>query len=165
MLAGDADRERAADVLKAAYAEGRLRKPEYDDRVGRVMAARTLAELHQLTGDVPHGPGPGPVGPPVAHPATAPGPSWVPGHGLVPPGYGPGYGPPPRPVNAASTGALICGLLVPFTCGASGVPAVILGHKARAEIRRSGERGDGSAVTGLAMGWLGFVLLLLVLVL
>ncbi|MGW7517202.1 DUF1707 and DUF4190 domain-containing protein [Streptomyces sp. NPDC054796] len=159
MLAGDADRERAADVLKAAYAEGRLTKPEYDHRLGRAMAARTLAELHQLTGDVPHGPGPG-AGPPTVYPrpGTAP-------YGYGPPGpYGP-WGPAPRPVNAASTGALICGLLVPFTCGASGVPAVILGHKARAEIRRTGERGDGSAVTGLAMGWLGFALILLVLVL
>ena len=30
MLAGNADRERAGDVLRAAFAEGRLTKDEYD---------------------------------------------------------------------------------------------------------------------------------------
>lgn len=45
---------------------------------------------------------------------------------------------------------------------------MILGHKARAEIRRSGERGDGQAVAGLVLGWLSiggwaFFLLLMML--
>ena len=45
---------------------------------------------------------------------------------------------------------------------------MILGHKARAEIRRSGERGDGQALTGLILGWLaigGWALFLLVFIL
>jgi hypothetical protein len=39
-LAANADRERAVDVLKAGFAEGRLTKAEHDDRVARVYAAR-----------------------------------------------------------------------------------------------------------------------------
>jgi hypothetical protein len=67
------------------------------------------------------------------------------------------------PNNGAAIGSLVCGLLAPVTMGFTGVPAVILGHKARAEIRRTGERGDGLAVAGLALGWIGvcFVLLFL----
>jgi hypothetical protein len=35
------------------------------------------------------------------------------------------------------------------------VPAVILGHVARANIKRTGERGDGLAIAGLVLGYLG----------
>lgn len=51
-----ADRERAIDVLKAAFAEGRLDQDEYAERVGRVYASRTYAELAVLTADLPAGP-------------------------------------------------------------------------------------------------------------
>src|ERR1700749_5145708 len=33
------------------------------------------------------------------------------------------------------------------------LPAGILGHKARGQIRRTGEKGNGMAVTGLVIGW------------
>lgn len=56
MRAAHADRERAIDVLKAAFAEGRLDKDEYDGRVGQVYASRTYAELATLTADLPAGP-------------------------------------------------------------------------------------------------------------
>jgi hypothetical protein len=56
LRAGHADRERAIDVLKAAFAEGRLDQEEYTDRVGRVHAARTYSELTGLTADLPVGP-------------------------------------------------------------------------------------------------------------
>ncbi len=36
MLAATADRERAIDVLKAGFAEGRLTQAEHDERVARV---------------------------------------------------------------------------------------------------------------------------------
>ena len=55
-LAANADRERAVDVLKAGFAEGRLTKAEHDDRVGRVYAARTYGELGSLVADLPAGP-------------------------------------------------------------------------------------------------------------
>jgi hypothetical protein len=56
MRAATADRERAIDVLKAAFAEGRLTQDEYTDRVGRVYASRTYGELGALTADLPAGP-------------------------------------------------------------------------------------------------------------
>jgi Domain of unknown function (DUF1707) len=51
-----ADRERAIDVLKAAFAEGRLDRDEYAERVGRVYSSRTYADLALLTADLPAGP-------------------------------------------------------------------------------------------------------------
>jgi hypothetical protein len=56
MRASHADRERAIDVLKAAFAEGRLDKDEYIERVGQVQASRSYADLAALTADVPAGP-------------------------------------------------------------------------------------------------------------
>jgi hypothetical protein len=55
MRASDADRDRVIDVLKAAFAEGRLARDEFDARVGHVLAARTYADLYALTWDIPHG--------------------------------------------------------------------------------------------------------------
>jgi hypothetical protein len=55
MLASTADRERALDVLKAGFAEGRLTQEEHDDRAGGVYSARTYADLAALTGDLPGG--------------------------------------------------------------------------------------------------------------
>lgn len=56
LRAGFADRERAIDVLKAAFAEGRINQDEYTDRVGMVHASRTYRELTALTADLPVGP-------------------------------------------------------------------------------------------------------------
>ncbi len=50
-----ADREQAADVLKAAFVQGRLTKDEFDLRVGQVFASRTYADLDALTADIPDG--------------------------------------------------------------------------------------------------------------
>ena len=55
MRAASADRERAVDVLKAGFAEGRLTQEEYNDRMGRAYAARTYGELTALTADLPAG--------------------------------------------------------------------------------------------------------------
>lgn len=40
-------------MLRAAAAEGRIDLPELDERLGRVYAARTYAELEPLTRDIP----------------------------------------------------------------------------------------------------------------
>jgi hypothetical protein len=56
MRAAHADRERAIDVLKAAFAEGRIDQDEYASRVGQVYSSRTYAELGALTADLPAGP-------------------------------------------------------------------------------------------------------------
>lgn len=56
MLASNADRERAVDVLRAGFAEGRLTQAEFEDRVERVQASRTYDQLAELTCDLPAGP-------------------------------------------------------------------------------------------------------------
>src|SRR5437899_9080818 len=53
MRASDADRERVAEVLRTAAAEGRLRLDELDERLATVYAARTYAELEPVTHDLP----------------------------------------------------------------------------------------------------------------
>jgi Domain of unknown function (DUF1707) len=49
------DRERAIEVLKAAFVQGRLSKDEFDLRVGQTLASRTYAELAAVTADIPAG--------------------------------------------------------------------------------------------------------------
>ena len=53
LRASDADRERVAEALREAYAEGRLTAEEHSDRVDSVYAAKTLGELVPLTRDLP----------------------------------------------------------------------------------------------------------------
>ncbi|MGW0830807.1 DUF1707 and DUF4190 domain-containing protein [Streptomyces prunicolor] len=153
MLAATADRERAVDVLRAGFAEGRLREDELEKRVARAYDARTVGELMLLVADLPQGPQVTPVlqGPP-------------PGFRPVPPTFL-----PPRvpPTNGKAVGSLVCGLLIVPTLGLTGIPAVILGHTARAEIQRTDENGDGLALTGLIFGWLavtGWALMLLLMI-
>jgi hypothetical protein len=62
--------------------------------------------------------------------------------------------PAPPPTNGKAVGSMVCGVLTTMTMGLTGIPAVILGHSARAEIRRSGEGGEGFAMAGLVLGWL-----------
>ena len=52
-LASDADRDRAAELLSTAFAEGRLTTGEHSARVRAAYAARTWQQLHALTADLP----------------------------------------------------------------------------------------------------------------
>ncbi|MFD7692254.1 DUF1707 and DUF4190 domain-containing protein [Streptomyces sp. NPDC059805] len=134
MLASHADRERAVDVLRAGFGEGRLEKPEFEQRVARAYAARTVGELALLVADLPQGPMPLPA-PVTPVPRT--------------------FLPYDRPrTNGKAVGSAVCGVLCLMSFGLAGIPAVVLGHSARAEIRRTGESGDGLALTGLVLGWL-----------
>lgn len=54
--ASDADRERAAGILRAAHAEGRLTEDELEARVAQALGSRTYAELAVVTADLPAGP-------------------------------------------------------------------------------------------------------------
>src|ERR1700734_3193079 len=56
MRSSSADRERGIDVLKAAFAEGRLTRDEFEERSGQVYRSQTYAELAALTADLPVGP-------------------------------------------------------------------------------------------------------------
>lgn len=51
--ASDADRDRTADILREALAEGRLTAEEHSERIDGVYAARTLGELEPLVRDLP----------------------------------------------------------------------------------------------------------------
>lgn len=64
--------------------------------------------------------------------------------------------------------SLVLGLLsLMCLCFLTGIPAVILGHLALREIRRSGGRvaGDGMAIVGLVIGYLSIAVSILMLVL
>jgi hypothetical protein len=61
-LASDADRERAVDVLKAAFVRGALTRDELTLRTGRALTARTYAGLAAITaGLTPGAPKPRPA--------------------------------------------------------------------------------------------------------
>jgi hypothetical protein len=58
LRASDADREQTAAVLRQAAAEGRLDLTELEERLERVFAAKTYADLAPLTADLPNAAGP-----------------------------------------------------------------------------------------------------------
>ena len=138
LRAATADRERAIDVLKAGFAEGRLTKDEYDARVSQAYAARTYGELAVVTADLPGG--------------QVVAPAW---HPVVP------VTPRTNPLAIAS---LVCGLAQPFL-GLTTIPAIVLGYMARGQIRRTGEDGNGLATAGLVLGWIGISVVVLAIVL
>ena len=51
--ASDAERDQAAEILRAGYAEGRLDRDELDERLAAAYAAKTRADLRELTSDLP----------------------------------------------------------------------------------------------------------------
>jgi Domain of unknown function (DUF1707)/Domain of unknown function (DUF4190) len=127
MRASTADRERAVDVLKAAFAEGRLTQDECEQRAGQAFSARTYAELATLTADLPAGP----LGTLAAQL----------------PGY---YRPPPsRPMNRLAVASLVIALMpvVPLA-------AVFTGLIAHGQIQERGERGASVATAGILIGGL-----------
>ncbi len=134
MRASDADRDRAAEVLKSGFAAGRLTKDEYDDHLHRVYTARTHADLAQVT-------------------------SQLPGGGLA---LFRAPAPAVTRTNSLAVAALACGVAEFFTLGLTAIPAIILGHMARGQIRRTGEHGSGLALAGLVLGWLAIILFVLV---
>ena len=68
MRASDADREIVRAMLADAYADGRLTREEYDDRLNTLYASRTLGEVPSLVTDLvpPDGPPMTPAPPPPA---------------------------------------------------------------------------------------------------
>ncbi|MCN9244925.1 DUF1707 domain-containing protein [Streptomyces sp. RY43-2] len=51
----DADRDRVADILRDALAEGRLTAEEHAERVDGVLSAKTVGELERFVRDLPAG--------------------------------------------------------------------------------------------------------------
>jgi Domain of unknown function (DUF1707)/Domain of unknown function (DUF4190) len=131
MRAASADRERAVDVLKAGFAEGRLTQEEYNERMGRAYAARTYGELTALTADLPAG----------AVPAVWPVTMYQ----------------PPATTNSLARASLVLGVAEFFTMGLTAIPAIICGHMAKREMRQTGQRGDGLATSGLVLGYMAVI--------
>jgi hypothetical protein len=131
MRASSADRERAVDVLKAGFAEGRLTQDEYNDRMGRAYAARTYGELAALTADLPAG--------------------------AVPAWPVPAYQPPLSGTNSMAIASMVLGVAEFFTAGLTAIPAVICGHIARRQMKETAQRGDGLATSGLVLGYMAII--------
>jgi uncharacterized membrane protein len=123
LRASDADREQLVDVLKGAFAEGRLSQEEYTERMERAYTAKTYGELALLSADLP-------AQMPPSHPAYR-----------------------SAGTNSLAVASLVFGVAEFFTAGLTAVPAVVLGHKARRQIRMTGEQGSGMATAGLILGW------------
>lgn len=140
MRAATADRERAVDVLKAGFAEGRLTQDEYNDRMGRAYAARTYGELTALTADLPAG----------ALPTI-----WA----------APQVYQPPMSTNSLARASMILGVAEFFSMGMTAIPAVICGHIAKREMRLTGQRGDGLATAGLVLGYMAIIFWAVIIVL
>jgi len=137
MRASTADRDRAVELVTRAYTEGRLDKDEHDARVERAMTAGTFAELDSVVVDLP---GAGPAAPvPVAQP------QWA-------------------KTNSLAITSLICGVAQFMFGPLATVPAVVCGHMARSQIRRTGEQGAGMALAGLVLGWVGVAFTVLVVI-
>ena len=136
MRAADADRDRVVEFLNTAYTEGRLSKDEYDGRLENAFSARTYADLDQLVTDLP-----------VARAAP-----------VVPVA-------PVAETNGLAIASLACGI-AQFVFGPlATIPAIVLGHIARHQIRRTGEQGAGLALAGLILGWAAVILGMLLIVL
>jgi hypothetical protein len=81
-------------------------------------------------------------------------PAWPPGNSRSPAPGGPAPLPgAPDRTNRLAIAALVCSLIP----GLPQLAAVILGIEALRQIRRSGERGTAPAMTGAALGMLGLV--------
>jgi hypothetical protein len=135
MRAGDADRDRVVEILKLAYSEGRLSKDEYDGRLEHALSARTYADLDQLVTDLP-----------------------VPRTATVTPMA------PVAKTNGFAIASLACGLGQLMFGPLATIPAIVFGHMARGQIKRTGERGAGLALAGLILGWAAVVLGILLVV-
>jgi hypothetical protein len=187
MRASDAERERAVDVLKAAFTEGRLSQDEYTDRVGQAQASKTYGDLAGLVHDLPIGPfGSLPPAPAPAYPGYPPAlpypayPPALPYRGYQPPlsGYAPVYGPGyppvgpyqpspalvvPRQRDALAVTSLAVALAA-VTFPPAALAAVGLGVTALFRIRETGKLGRNFAVAGIALGTLGILIFIALVV-
>jgi hypothetical protein len=104
-------------------------------------------------------PHPAPSSPPPPAPAYAVPPPPV--YGATPAYYPQGYAAPPS-TNGSAVASLVLGIVGLLTCGytffIAPVLAVVLGVKARRQIRESGQQGAGMALAGIITGVIGLVI-------
>ena len=179
MRCAQADRERTADIVRAAFAEGRLTHEELDGRITAVQTARTYADLEAVVADLPVGPTPFPPSPPPAFAAYPPPPApyaqrarYGQARGLrsaFAPPAAPGLATPypglaGRKVNGTAVAAFVLALLEVPTLGLTAPAALICGHVAQGQIRDRDEQGVGYATAAVVLGWLAVAVWTLVLV-
>jgi hypothetical protein len=135
LRASDADREATVGRLRIAAMEGRLDAEELAQRVSEAYDAKWCSQLVGLTADVT----------PPAAAAIAP----------------PVFVQPARRTNPWAIASLVLGLVWFVWIGS--FAAILSGHIALRQIRASGDReaGKGIAVAGLALGYLGALMLVL----
>jgi hypothetical protein len=148
LRAAQADRERAVDVLKAAFAEGRLDQHELTDRVALAHRSRTYGELAELTADLPVGPL-GTLAQPMAAPYTP----------MPYPNSWPAIPEPDEPPLSQIAGAALgMAAVAPLIGGLSGPPALLLGFWAIADIADGRRSGMFWALLALLFGAVGTAL-------
>lgn len=147
----DADRDRVADLLASSFAAGRLDGVEHRRRIEVALRATTLAELAELTADLPGG---APVPPPYGHP-----PPWYP-----PPGY---VRRPTPPIDGLAVTSLVLVLMAPITWFLFGTPmlaALAFGHVALARSGRYARDSRRIAIAGLVIAYIELALALALIV-
>ena len=82
-----------------------------------------------------------------------------------PPSYYPGYPAPQfvpiRRTNGLAIASMVLGILWIYWIGS--ILALIFGYVARSQIRERGDSGDGMAIAGIVLGWVGLGILGLIL--
>jgi hypothetical protein len=144
LRASDADRESVAERVRVASVEGRIDSEELEQRLSEVYAARWVSDLDRLVADISPPPPPPPP--------------------LMPPPYMPYAVAQVYPAtNGLAIASLVAGILWLGWFGS--IVAVILGHVALRQIKQSGgrETGNGIAIAGLVLGYMGVATLLFVL--
>ena len=98
--------------------------------------------------------------PAVGATRTTPGPTPVPGGSFAAPPPVAGY----APTSGKAIASLVCGIFTFFL--PASIAAIILGHMSLSEIRKSAGRigGQGIAITGLVLGYLGIVIIPFILI-
>jgi len=140
MRASDNDRAKVQEVLNDAFAEGRLTQQEWEQRTSELGTAATYADLDRLTADLP-------------------------GHSLLPQNAPLALVPSSPRTNGFAVASLVCGIGQLVAFWPATILAIVFGHKARRDIRRTGEQGEGLAQAGIILGYVGLGLsLLLVLI-
>ncbi|WP_242885037.1 protein kinase domain-containing protein [Actinomadura litoris] len=130
--AGDPAAMRNLAVLLSQ--QGRTAEAETWNQYANAVAARAYPRTTGYGGYAPQTQPSHPAPPPQAHPH------------LKNPHAKPPY-------SQAAIYSLSFGLVGLITCGLPSIPAIIAGHVAWVKMRRTGERGAGMAVTGIALGW------------
>jgi hypothetical protein len=64
----------------------------------------------------------------------------------------------PARTNGLAIASLACGLAQFVVGPLATIPAIVLGHMARSQIKRTGDQGAGLALTGLVLGWAAVIL-------